>query len=186
MQEQPVSEVLLTTMLWLTRDTWTYGHHSRDNWEVTLASPRFHPRVQRKTNQEENLQTNQEKPQTFPPKLSSCTCREHLEKPAVTNCNQQLSLTPPSRALTPGAAALGCNLRATTAKWAAQGWTGESALHKALAPHLPPLEHDTALGLGKAGSATYSAGHRNHPARYTCTPDENQIMLAQRTLTVLS
>lgn len=39
--------------------------------------------------------------------MSSHTCKEHLLKPVLTNLNNQLSLMPPSRTLTPRAAALG-------------------------------------------------------------------------------
>lgn len=92
-------------MLWLTREMWTY-RHIRVHQEVTLASPKFNPCIQRKTNQEESLQNNTENPQTFHQNLSSCTCKEHLGKPVLTGHNHQLSLLPPSRASEPGTAAL--------------------------------------------------------------------------------
>lgn len=177
-------------MLWLTREMWTYGH-IRVHREVTLASPKFNPCIQRKTNQEESLQNNTENPQTSHQNLSSCTRKEHLGKPVLTNHNHQLCLLPPSRASVPGAAALGVQPQGHQSKVSCMCLnrrvsSSPPALHSALGFSRHHTRFFSALPCTQAGStwATYSAGHRNHAVRYTHTPEEYQIMLAQRTLTV--
>lgn len=128
-------------MLLLTRETWTYGHHIREHWEVTQASPKFHPCIQRKINQEENLQNNKEKPRTFHQNLSPCTYKEHLEKTVLTNCSQQFSLMPPSRALTPTATALGVPPQGHHSKMSCR-WMSRRASSS------PPALHNT-LGFSR-------------------------------------